>query len=280
MAPKGNRGFHGQGGARGVHRYLGVRGGGYSYHPSGEQKRHGGLRSSKGPRLPLLGRRDAWLPGARRVRPVVPAPPLLSVPFHQWHPGPGPPPLPYAGGEVVQKAAMVSTIIHGARLLGIQDAADGSERVTGHSLRPTGAQGLIALGWRQDAVRLMGRWLSETVTRYTRNAALYAPSELASLIVHLCGIPASAVPDPPTSSPEPAVPDAEEWVLNAGTDKYHLVDTDTRARCGWDFSRNGVRGSPPPPGYWHVCSTCAPALRRRLKEQAKAAGEYTRDRAA
>ena len=218
------------------------------------------------------------MPRACGVRPVVLVAPVVPAPLLGWPPRPRPPPFPDARGEVVQKAAMVSTILHGARLLGVQDSLDGSERVTGHSLRPTGAQGLIALGWRQDAVRLMGRWESETVRRYTREAALYAPSELAALIVRLCGVPASAVPEPPTASPEPPAPSAEEWVLNSATDKYHLFADDERARCGWPYLGRGVRGSPPPPGFWHVCSTCAPELRRRLKEQARAAGEYVRGR--
>ena len=85
--------------------------------------------------------------------------------------------FPTARGEVVGKAAMTSTIIHAARFLGVVDSADGSERVTGHSLRPTGAQGLILMGWRADAVKLMGRWDSEAVRRYTRTAALHAPSD-------------------------------------------------------------------------------------------------------
>ena len=185
--------------------------------------------------------------------------------------------FPTPDGEVVQKQAMVATIVRAARILGVEGAADGAERVSGHSLRPTGAQGLIMMGWRADAVKLMGRWDSEAVRRYTRTAALHAPSDLTALIVRLCGVPPAAAPAPPTSSPEPAAPAAEEWVLNAATDKYHLVDSADRARCGWIFARTGVRGSPPPPGYWHVCSTCAPALRSRLKEQAREAGEAAQE---
>ena len=52
--------------------------------------------------------------------------------------------FPTPGGEVVGKAAMVSTIIHAAHLIIVVDSADASERVTGHSLRPTwGAWGLF-----------------------------------------------------------------------------------------------------------------------------------------
>ena len=186
--------------------------------------------------------------------------------------------FPTLGGMVVAKPAFVSTIIHAGRLLGIEDSADGTERITGHTLRPTGAQGLIEMGWRADAVGLMGRWQSDTVTRYTRGAALHAPSDLAALIVQLCGVSPADVPQPAPVAPEPANPSPEEWVMNLDSDVYHLVHTDDRARCGWDYSRSGMRGSPPPPFHWHVCSTCAPGLRKSLKAQARAAGEFTRNR--
>ena len=134
------------------------------------------------------------------------------------------------------------------------------------------------MGWRADAVRLMGRWDSEVVRRYTRSAALHAPSDLAALFVQLCGIRPAEVPPPEPAEPEPESPTEDEWVMNSDSDMYHLVHGPDRARCGWIFTRTGVRGSPPPPVFWHVCSTCAPALRRRLKEQARAAGEHTRSR--
>ena len=72
----------------------------------------------------------------------------------------------------------MATIIFAARHLGVADLRDGSLRVSGHSLRATGTQGLISLGWRADAVHLQGRWLSEAVVRYTREAALHAPMRL------------------------------------------------------------------------------------------------------
>ena len=50
-------------------------------------------------------------------------------------------------GEVVQKAAMVKSIVAAASFLGTPlEAPDGSERVSGHSLRVSGAQGLARLG--------------------------------------------------------------------------------------------------------------------------------------
>merc|ERR1711884_45609 len=97
--------------------------------------------------------------------------------------------FPDAAGRPVEKEPMVATIVHAARTLGVADLPDGSLRVSGHSLWSTGAQGLISLGWRADAVQLQGRWESESVRRYTREAALDAPSYLAALLILLSGIP-------------------------------------------------------------------------------------------
>ena len=55
--------------------------------------------------------------------------------------------FPTAGGTVVGKEAMTRTIEFSATALGVELAApDGSERASGHSLRVTGAQGLLAYG--------------------------------------------------------------------------------------------------------------------------------------
>ena len=167
---------------------------------------------------------------------------------------------------------MVATIVWAARKLKVSDARDGSERVSGHSLRATGAQGLIRYGWRADAVQLMGRWESEAVRLYTREAALHAPTELTALMAYLCGVPRAEVPLPPDPCPEPAAPPPDRWILNPSSDTYHLASgAKGRARCGWDFARGGgIRGPQPPPWYWTTCGGCAPARRKRLKAQAEA----------
>ena len=158
--------------------------------------------------------------------------------------------FPNLRGEAVDKCSMTATIREAARRLGVVDGPDGSDNITGHSLRCTGAQGLIRLGWRQDAVQLQGRWQSEAVKRYTRDAALYAPSELAQVVMSLCGIVRSEVPAPPTPDPEPAAPTPQEWVMNLRTSMYHLASgAEGRARCGWLFAETGVRGSEPPPWF-------------------------------
>ena len=83
--------------------------------------------------------------------------------------------FPSAEGTVVTKAAMQDCIVEAGRLLGIQRSApDGSERITGHSLRVTGAQGLVMRGWDLWTVQLHGRWGSDVIKRYVRDSPLAA----------------------------------------------------------------------------------------------------------
>ena len=190
--------------------------------------------------------------------------------------------FPDALGRAAEKSAMTATIVHAARALGVVDLADGSERVSGHSLRSTGAQGLIRLGWRHDAVQLMGRWESEAVKRYTRLAALESPVTLPAALSDLCGIPLSDVPPTdsapsPSAEPEPAIPTPETWILNSETGMYHLPGRESdRARCGWRHLRAGIRGEVPPPWHLVTCKSCAPRLYRQLKEQARATARAVR----
>ena len=171
----------------------------------------------------------------------------------------------------MEKVAMTATIVSAGRQLHVVDAIDGTFRVSGHSLRCTGAQGLIALGWRADAVKLQGRWQSETVTRYTREAALQAPTELAALLVTLCGLAKPVERAPAETEPEPDPPASEDWVLNVRTDHYHLASSiPGKARCGWIYTESGIRGRVPPPWHLVTCKQCVPSLRRTLKARAKA----------
>ena len=191
--------------------------------------------------------------------------------------------FPDVAGGVVSKKAMAETIVAAADRLGVRDSTDGTLKVTGHSLRSTGAQGLIRLKWRPDAVRLMGRWESEVVRAYTRLAPLESPTEpalpeeLVRAFMELTGVARSSVPPAPPWIPKPeprleAIPEAE-WIYHVAPDKYHLAGpTAGRARCGWDFARAEIhRGVAPPPWYWVLCSGCSPGIRARLKAEAEAA---------
>ena len=80
--------------------------------------------------------------------------------------------FPDAGGRPVTKSAATRTILRAAALLDVPArSADGAARVSGHSLRPTGAQGLTRLGLDTWAVKLLGRWGSSAVLTYVREAA-------------------------------------------------------------------------------------------------------------
>ena len=58
-------------------------------------------------------------------------------------------------------------------------SADGSERITGHSLRVTGARGLATLGVDTYAIQLLGRWGSGVVLRYVKAAAVSSAAAAA-----------------------------------------------------------------------------------------------------
>ena len=89
-------------------------------------------------------------------------------------------------GTAPSKLSVVSTILAAAGRLGVPLAAPAeSTRISGHTLRATGAQGLTRLGLDLWAVQLLGRWGSHTVTLYIRDAA--ASTEAAISRRHLVG---------------------------------------------------------------------------------------------
>jgi len=75
---------------------------------------------------------------------------------------------------------MVATIVAAADKLRIPRAApDGSERVSGHSLRATGSHGLARVGLDLWAIQLLGRWGSDVVRPYVQEAHLSRSTEWA-----------------------------------------------------------------------------------------------------
>ena len=81
--------------------------------------------------------------------------------------------FPTAEGFVVSKDKMAETIVLAAKKLGVPtEAPDASSRVSGHSLRVTGAQGLARAGVEVWAIQLLGRWGSDTVLQYVREVPL------------------------------------------------------------------------------------------------------------
>ena len=81
--------------------------------------------------------------------------------------------FPQRSGAACSKAAMVGTMVAAAGQVGVPLAnADGTTRVSGHSLRVGGAQGLARRGFPTWSIQLMGRWGTETVKQYIGDAAL------------------------------------------------------------------------------------------------------------
>ena len=76
---------------------------------------------------------------------------------------------------------MTATVCQAAKFLHVPlSSADGSYRVSGHSLRATGAQGLAKLGLDVWAIQLLGRWGSAAVLGYVREACLESSAEWAT----------------------------------------------------------------------------------------------------
>ena len=81
--------------------------------------------------------------------------------------------FPDVEGTAVTKEAMTATLVEAAGRLGVPTCtADGSARVSGHSLRRTGAQGLARLGVDTWAIQLLGRWGSNAVLEYIQEVPL------------------------------------------------------------------------------------------------------------
>ena len=80
--------------------------------------------------------------------------------------------FPTAAGAAITKAAFVAVVLEGAMKTDQpQSNADGTLRLTGHSMRATGAQHLARLGTDLLGIQLLGRWGSATVLDYVRDAA-------------------------------------------------------------------------------------------------------------
>jgi len=88
--------------------------------------------------------------------------------------------FPTSTGGVCTKAAVTATLVAAADLLKVPRAApDGTERISGHTLRATGAQGLAKAGLELWAIQLLGRWGSDSVRLYVREAHLARSEEWA-----------------------------------------------------------------------------------------------------
>ena len=89
--------------------------------------------------------------------------------------------FPTESGGVCSKESITETLPAAADLLEVpQSSADGSEVISGHTLRVTGAQGLARLGLDLWAIQLFGRWGTEAVKGYVRLIPLEHVAHLAA----------------------------------------------------------------------------------------------------
>ena len=77
--------------------------------------------------------------------------------------------FPTEDGKVCTKEALAATMVAAAVFLDVPtESADGTEYISGHTLRVTGAQGLARLGLDIWAIQLFGRWGVDSVKGYVR----------------------------------------------------------------------------------------------------------------
>ena len=140
--------------------------------------------------------------------------------------------FPGLGGEAASKPAMVGTVVAAALQLDVPLAnADGTTRISGHSLRVGGAQGLSRAGFPLWSIQLFGRWGGDAVKAYVGETVLdvfsRAPAPVAAEQVDLATLLATATETAPTADrrahrpegrravPRPPGIDIEEAVAKA-----------------------------------------------------------------
>ena len=200
--------------------------------------------------------------------------------WHDGKPRDDLPLFPTQLGGVVTKEAAVETLEWAARHLGAPASTpDGSERLSGHSMRATGAQGLAARGWHLWTLQLLGRWGSEAIRTYVREAPLQAmlhsPSPTTSMDIdevvaalatrlRSAAAPAplpgsSALVDAPSLAREhlarqEAAP--QDFVANDVSGIVHVRATPDMAKCGWRFARRPHSLSANAPQEYCRCANC------------------------
>ena len=215
--------------------------------------------------------------------------------------------FPDAQGRVVTKDAMTATIRTAAEKLGVRlDAADGSARVSGHSLRVSGAQGLARAGVDTWAIQLLGRWGSATVLEYVQAVPLELSSswaraaairqsldeKLTQQNLHLpvregcAAVPVVGVVAEGAALQEALDAErrcaseaegADVFVLSEGR-IWHRATPAGRAGpsqawssvCGWRYAGREVQNTSALPRdlcYKNLCARCLPALRAELKQR-------------
>ena len=183
--------------------------------------------------------------------------------------------FPTQTGGVVSKEAAVATMEWAALRLGVRTASpDDSERLSGHSLRVTGAQGLTVQGWHLWTLQLLGRWGSEAIKGYVREAPLEAmlrsSPALAIDIEQIIEALAARMPQAQLAPPalrDAQLPDtralalehrdrlssaATGFIRNDISMIVHRQASEGLARCGWRFNKRPHTSVANVPGDVHV----------------------------
>lgn len=79
--------------------------------------------------------------------------------------------FPDAQGRTCSKDAVAATLVEAAKTLKAPTETP-TGKITGHSMRVTGAQGMAAAGMDLWAIQLLGRWGSMAIKSYVRDAHL------------------------------------------------------------------------------------------------------------
>ena len=213
--------------------------------------------------------------------------------------------FPTVEGEICAKTDMTETIVQAAKRLEVPlELPDGSERVSGHSLRATGAQGLARAGLELWAIQLIGRWGSDAVQTYVREAFVESSESWARRAVEHTDINDVVNGQCPSFSPAPrqlrdgaaqcleelrpafahaaaaaraAPPQSAERVVVSSTGVAHIVLlgppevelVQASSVCGWTFGGGRARlGGREliPDSHKLLCARCFPVKRQQLKD--------------
>jgi len=176
---------------------------------------------------------------------------LLQRAFPSRHRGQVPdntlPLFPTRSGEPAAKSAVVDMIRDAAHQLSVPAASpDGAFRISGHSLRPTGAQGLARLGVDVLTIQALGRWGSGTVAQYVRGASVSEEAARARANTLGQALAAAATSAPQTADPAQAARDAVRACFPALARKLRevlLADLSAPPACTPDSSSSASSSS-------------------------------------
>ena len=210
--------------------------------------------------------------------------------------------FPDSEGAPVTKEAMTATLVEAANRLKVPlSTPDGSARISGHTLRRTGAQGFARMGVDSWAIQLLGRWGSAAVldyiqevplersTLWARSAAAAwpapAPVEGAPRLDGSVPLPRVAVDSlnglvavcPGSEAADEPQRESDKYIKSSGQ-IWHRVPchgavgpvASWTTTCGWRFGGSDGNFQDKLPQqllHKYLCKRCLPAEHRAAKER-------------